>query len=237
MTQGLSNDKFKKKDPRNFMDAREQYQLSHKQWLFCMQYVGESECIGWKAASRSYGKADGITTEGGSMDQLTAKSIAIQNLKKPNIVACIQDMMGIVSMSGNEVLHRISRMAKANFSDLLDVDPATGKATLNLVKAQSNGAMYLVKKLNFDSFGNLKGVELHDAFAALTKMGQHHKLFDRAREAPIDARDLARELLDDLRAKHEDTPDHVLIEKVLARFSGSGVTQSDLIEEAPDRNN
>jgi len=139
-------------------------------------------------------------------------------------------------MTPNEVLHRISKMARANLSDLIDVDE-TGKPTLNLKKAQEQGAMYLVKKLNFDSFGNLKSLEIHDSFAALAKMGQHHKLFDRAREAQIDPKDLARELLDDLRAKHEDIPDHMLVEKVLARFSGSGVTQSDLVEQAPDMNN
>lgn len=228
---GMRMDKFKsKKDPRSYIDAREQYQLSYKQWLFCMQYVGESECIGWKAASRTYGKADGVVSEGGTMEILTAKSIAAQNLKKPNVLACVQDMMGIMSMSSNEVLHRLSSFARANFSDMVDIDPVSNKPTLNLKKARDHGAMFLIKKMNLDSFGNLKSIELHDAFAALTKIGQHHKLFDRARETPIDARDLARELLDDLRAKHEDIPDATLVEKVLARFSGSGVTHSDLIE-------
>src|SRR5678815_5092818 len=92
---GVPMSKFEKKDPRDYMVAKEQYGLSHKQFMFGILYVGECECVGWKAASRSYGKADGITTEGGSMDQNTAKSIAIQNLKKPNMVAFIQDLMGL----------------------------------------------------------------------------------------------------------------------------------------------
>jgi hypothetical protein len=232
---GVDANKFKKKDPRDWLDARDHYGLSRKQWLFAMEYVGAAECIGWKAAARTYGDANGTTEEGGSMKPEVAKSIAIQNLKKPNIVACIQDLMGITSMSPNEVLHRITRLAKANLSDLMDVDPETGKPVLNLKKAQERGAMYLVKKMNFDAFGNLKSLEIHDSFLALTKMGQHHKLFDRQREQPIDPRDLARELLEDLRAKHEDMSDQVLVEKVLARFSGSGVTQSDLLE-SPEAN-
>lgn len=236
MTQGLSNDKFKKKNPAIYLEAKDQYQVSHKQWLFCMKYIGEAECIGWKAASFSYGKADGITTDGGSMEILTAKSIAAQNLKKPNVRALIQDLMGEVSMTSNEVLHRISTIARGNFTDLVDIGE-DGKPTLNLAKATKSGAMLLLKKLNLDAFGNLKSVELHDSFAALVKMGQHHKVFDRNREAVIEPRDLARELLDDLRAKHEDIPDHMLISKVLERFSGSGVTESDLIENAPDMNN
>lgn len=236
MTSGLNNDKFKKKDPRIYLEARDQYQVTHKQWTFCMKYIGEAECIGWKAACLSYGKADGITTDGGSMDMLTAKSIACQNLQKPNIRALLQDLMGVVAMGPNEVLHRISVMARANFTDMVDIDE-TGKPTLNLSKANKSGAMLLIKKMNLDSFGNLKSIELHDSFAALTKMGQHHKVFDRNREATIEPRDLARELLDDLRAKHENIPDHMLIAKVLERFSGSGVTESDLIEQAPDMNN
>lgn len=233
---GVDAQQFKKKDPRSYMDAKEQYGLSYKQWLFCIQFVGDAECVGWKAACRSYGKADGIDTEGGSMKLEVAKAIGVQNLQKPNIVACIQDLMGILSMSSNEVLHRISTIARANFTDLIDIGE-DGKPALNLSKATKQGAMLLVKKINLDSFGNLKSIELHDSFAALTKMGQYHKLFDRNRETPIDAKDLARELLDDLRAKHEDIPDHMLVTKVLERFSGSGVTQSDLIEQAPDLSN
>ena len=236
MTQGLSNNKFKKRNPAVYLEAKDQYQVSYKQWLFCIKYVTEAECIGWKAAALSYGKADGIIADGGSMELLTAKSIAAQNLRKSNVRALLQDLMGDVSMTANEVLHRISTIARANFTDLVDIDE-TGKPTLNLAKASKSGAMLLIKKMNLDAFGNLKSVELHDSFAALTKMGQHHKVFDRNREATIEPRDLARELLDDLRAKHEDIPDHLLVMKVLERFSGSGVTESDLIEQAPDMNN
>lgn len=227
---------FKKKDPRNFMDAREQYGLSHKQWKFCILYCGEAECSPSRAAAWSYGNADGLVSEGGSMEQMMAGSVGSQNMKKPAIQACIQDLMGISVMTSNEVMHRISKMASANLSELLDIGD-DGKAIVNLKKAQQRGAMYLIKKLNFDSFGNLKSMELHDSFAALTKLGQHHKLFDRTREVTVDSRDLARELLDDLRAKHEDIPDSMLVQKVLERFSGSGVTESDLIEQAPDLNN
>ena len=233
--QGVTNDKFKKRNPSIYLEAKDQYQVSHKQWLFCMKYVGEAECIAWKAAALSYGKADGIIEDGGSMDINMAKSIGAQNVKKPNVRALLQDLMGEVAMTSNEVLHRISTIARANFTDLVDIDD-TGKPMLNLKKATKSGAMLLIKKMNLDSFGNLKSIELHDSFAALTKMGQHHKVFDRNREATIEPRDLARELLDDLRAKHENIPDHLLVQKVLERFSGSGVTESDLIE-APDMSN
>jgi hypothetical protein len=236
MTQGISNDKFKKRNLAIYLEAKDQYQVSHKQWLFCMKYVGEAELMGPKAAALSYGKADGLVSDGGSMDLNMAGSIAYQNLKKPNVLALLQDLMGQVSMTSNEVLHRISTIARANFSDLVDIDDV-GKPVLNLRKASKAGAMLLIKKMNLDSYGNLKSIELHDAFAALTKMGQHHKVFDRNRETAIEPRDLARELLDDLRAKHEDIPDHMLISKVLERFSGSGVTESDLIEQASDMNN
>jgi hypothetical protein len=226
-----SSEKFRnrKRDPRNYTDAKEQYGLSHKQWMFCIKYVGEAECVGWKAAAWSYGDANGVKEDGGSMTTIVAKSIASQNLAKPNISACIQDLLGIITISPNEVLHRISRLARANFDDLMDIDE-NGKAVLNLKKAKQAGVMLLVKKLNMDSFGNLKSIELHDSFAALSKMGQHYKLFDRNRETVVEPRDLARELLDELRAKHEDIPDAMLIAKVLERFSGSGVTESDLID-------
>lgn len=234
--QGVSQEKFKKKNPRIYLEARDQYDLSFKQWRFAMSYCGESECMPYKAAAASYGKADGLVDQGGSMEILLARSIGSQNMKKPNILACIQDIMGATVMHPNEVMHRLSKMAGANLGEMLDVDPITGIAKLDLNKAIRHGVMHLVKKLHFDSFGNLKTVEIHDAFAALGKMGQHYKLFDRQREAPLEPRDLARELLDDLRAKHENLPEHVLMAKVLERFSGSGVTESDLVE-APDLNN
>ena len=216
-------------DPRNWLEAREHYGLTYRQWRFCTAYAGEAECRMHKAAALSYGKADGLLTEGGSMDYYVARSIATQNLKIPKIQQCIQDLMGTVVMKPNEVMHRLSKLASANMAELLQVNE-DGTAKLDMAKAVARGAMYVVKKMNFDSFGNLKSIEVHDAFAALTKLGQHYKLFDRTREQQIDPKDLARELLDDLRAKHEDIPDHMLIAKVLDRFSGSGVTESDLVE-------
>lgn len=234
---GVKMDAFKKKvNPLVYSEARDYYALTYKQWRFCIVYAGEAECQHARAAALTYGKGDGLQSEGGSMDYKTANAVGYQNLQKPNIQLCINDILGETVMKPNEVMHRLSKMASANISELIDID-AAGNATLNLKKAQSRGAMYLVKKLNFDMHGNLKSIEIHDSFAALAKLGQHHKLFDRNREAQMDPRDLARELLDDLRAKHEELPDHVLIEKVLARFSGSGVTASDLVDEAPDLNN
>lgn len=219
-----------KKDPRIYKNARDAYDLSLKQWKFCMAYCGEAEFKAYRAAAMTYGNADGLVEEGGSMSKDLAKSIGFQNIRKPHMAQCIQDMLSAGTMSPNEVMNRLSKMASSNVTSMLDVDPTTKKATLNLKKAVEEGATYAIKKLNFDSFGNLKSIELHDAFAALTKIGQHHKLFDRQRESPLEPRELARELLDDLRAKHEEIPDHMLIAKVLERFSGSGVTESDLIE-------
>ncbi len=236
--QGVNMNKFKSnRDPWNYHEAKETYALTFKQWKFCKVYCTDAECVGYRAAALSYGKADGLESDGGSMSYKIATAIGYENMQKPNIQLCIQDMLGVSVMKPNEVMHRISKMASANIAELLDVDKDTGQATLNLKKAMARGAMFLVKKLNFDSFGNIKSIEVHDSFAALTKLGQHHKLFDRTREAQPDARELARELLDDLRSRHEDLPDHVLIEKVLGRFSGSGVTVSDLVDEAPDLNN
>jgi phage terminase small subunit len=220
----------KKKDPRIYLDAKDLYGLSLKQWKFAISYCGESECNPTRAAAWSYGKADGLVSEGGSMELDMAKSIGFQNMKKANIRSCIQEIMGVTVMQPNEVMHRMTKMAMANLDDMIDIDPTTGTGKLNLAKARKLGSMGLIKKLNFDAFGNLKSLELHDAFAALGKLGQHHKLFDRSREAQVEPRDLARELLDELRAKHENIPDHMLIAKVLERFSGSGVTESDLID-------
>jgi hypothetical protein len=236
----MEKNKFeKRKDPRTYENAKEVYGLSHKQWKFCMVYCHEAEFIAYRAAAWTYGNCDGLLSEGGSMADDMAKGIAYQNMHKPHIAACIQDIIGVGSMTPGEVMNRLTKMASANFTDILDIDPVTNKTTVNLNKAIKRGATYIIKKLNFDSFGNLKSVELHDAFAALAKIGQHHKLFDRQRETPLEPRELARELLDDLRAKHEDIPDHMLVSKVLERFSGSGVTESDLVEiqNAPDISN
>ena len=197
-----------------------------------MVYCGEAEFSASRAAAMTYGKCDGIEEEGGSMAYNTAKSIGAQNMAKVNIQECISDILQVTTMPKEEVLNRISKMASANVDDMLDIDPTTGKATLNLYKAKQRGALFLLKKINYDTFGNIKSVEMHDSFAALVKLGQHHRLFDRQQERPLDAREEAKALLEELRDKHgHQFDDHILVEKVVAQYSNKGITANDLVEE------
>lgn len=234
----------KQRDPREWCFAKRYYNLTIKQWKFAMLYVGECNFDSTQAILRSYGNekpfaCDEFTVpeeQRNTMTYVAAKSMGSQNLAKVNIQECISDLLQVTSMPKDEVLNRISKMARGDVGDVIQID-ASGKPTIDLKKAKEKGALYLIKKLNFDSMGNLKSIEMHDSFAALVKLGQHHKLFDRQAEQPVDPRVLARELLEELRFKYEDRlPETVIMQKVIERFGSQGVTEHDLIE-APDNNN
>jgi len=71
-------------------------------------------------------------------------------------------------MSANEVLSRLSEMARVDMADFLGEDGA-----IDWAKVKAKG--YLVKKVMHTSKGPV--IELHDAKDALKWVGKHHQLF------------------------------------------------------------
>lgn len=69
-----------------------------------------------------------------------------------------------------EVLDRLADQARANMADFVSLDPATGRAQIDLAKAEKAGKLHLIKKISHGRNG--LQIELYDAQAALEKLGK-----------------------------------------------------------------
>ncbi len=103
-------------------------------------------------------------------------------LKQPHIAAAIEERLGEVAMSANEVLARLTEHARSDIGEFLDID-----GNLDLKRMKDSGMTRLVKKLNTSKASGTtpKGgdweretvtLELHDAQAALTTLARYHGL-------------------------------------------------------------
>lgn len=212
----------------NFIHYRNKYNLTWKQYRFLMEYVGDADFIGWKAIMASYGRPlpDWCNEV---MNHQTANAMAVQNLQKPNIQNALSDLLSAMIMKPGEVLTRLTKIAKASEADFFDVDEQSGKLTFNYRKAKAHGVTGLIKKINFNTYGDIRSIELHDAQSALVTLGKHHKLFDRAAEQPVDPKDVARELFAELQVEYEDLDKEILARRVVHKFKNQGVRLEDLM--------
>jgi phage terminase small subunit len=116
----------------------------------------------------------------------TAYSIGSENLTKPEIKAAIDARLAELKMSSDEVMIRLSQMARGDMRDFMDITH-DGKAFINLTKAAKRGKLHLIKEIeqtrDTKKIGDTEyitetfRVKLHDAMAALQLIGKHHKLF------------------------------------------------------------
>lgn len=95
-------------------------------------------------------------------------------LKNVEIEAEIQRRLDELKMGADEVLIRLSKMARADISEFIN---DYGGIDWDRVRAQG----YLVKKVRH-SKGKNSEIELHDAQSALQLIGKHHGLFVERRE-------------------------------------------------------
>lgn len=114
--------------------------------------------------------------------------IAHDNLKNPKIRKEIDRRFREATMSAEEVLMRLTEIARADFGDVTDRD-----GNFDMKLAKKRGKSYLIKKQEFtEKFIPQEGdddivirtakVELHDPMRALELLGKYHKTFDRAAE-------------------------------------------------------
>jgi len=123
--------------------------LTAKQKAFIAHYL---ECWNATEAARRAGYAE-----------RSIRSIASENLTKPNIRAEIDRRMKLLVMSADEAMLRLTQEATATLEDFIDITPSGGW-TLNLNKAKQAGKLGLLKELKFNQFGPV--IKLHDAQAA-----------------------------------------------------------------------
>lgn len=135
--------------------------LTNRQQVFVEEYL---RCWNATEAARRAGYSEN-----------SIRSIAAENLTKPDIKAYIDARLGELKMSADEVMVRVTDIARGSMADFLDDE----RQTLDLAKADRAGKLHLVKKFSHtvtDKSENIS-IELYGADAALALLGKHHKLF------------------------------------------------------------
>ena len=117
------------------------------------------------------------------------------------IQEAIQERLTELKMSADEVLVRLSDMARADISEFI-----TDYGAIDWDKVRKQG--YLVKKV-LHRRGENSQIELYDSQSALSLLGKHHRLFNERQEnLNIDLSNLTDDQLQRI-ASGED-PVHVL---------------------------
>lgn len=141
--------------------------LTLRQEKFCLEYVVRMN--GTEAARQA----------GYSGNDNVLAVTAHDNLRNPKIRARVNELLASYTMEKNEILSRLTVMARGDIADLLD--PKT--MSIDWQRAKALGVTHLVKKFKQtvitkdDSETLITEVELHDPQAALVHLGKAHALF------------------------------------------------------------
>lgn len=145
----------------------------------------------------------------------TARSIAHENLTKPDIKAEIERIYEESTVSAKEVLARFSDHARGDIGDIWD--ESTGQ--IDWQKARESGKTALIKRIKHktiittdkDGEGTTiteDELELHDPQKALQLLGKHHKLFiDRTEISGVDGKPIEVKAYRNFSPDEWDTPD------------------------------
>lgn len=154
-------------------------ELSNTDYDFGCEYL-----INGLNATRAYMK----THPESSYD--SARSSSSELLAKPNIVLFINDRMKKKAMQADEVVARLSDIARGNHLPFIKV-ASDGFIYFDFSQPEAKDYMHLIKKIETKRERRIEGagadaeewegewvkVELHDAHAALRDLGRWHKLF------------------------------------------------------------
>ena len=154
--------------------------MNNKQRAFVEEYL-----IDWNATQAALRAG---------YSERTAYSIGHENLSKPEIADAIKRRLDEKTMKADEVLTRLSDMARGDLGDFLDIESMS--FDLSLRKAKELGLTHLIKKVKQRTVTTLKKdgddeethyveIELHDSQSALEKLGKAHKLFVDRKEISI----------------------------------------------------
>lgn len=146
--------------------------LSNKQRMFVEEYLRDFNAT--QAAIRT-GYSPHTANEQGS------RLLANVSIKEA-VAARIAER----KMSADEVLDKLSDIARSDMGDFLDIGSMGFSIDLN--KAQEAGKLHLIKKVKMRTTTTLSkdgvetethdiDLELYDKVSVLEKMGRHHKLF------------------------------------------------------------
>src|SRR5687768_17235147 len=119
-------------------------------------------------------------------------------LKSPGVQALIAQEVDKAAMPAEEVLARLSQHAAGDAGDFAELFAAKTHAEMKraLLALKRRGLSCLVRKI-----GRVRGgfsIELHDAQAAMVRLGNHHRLWTEKVEVSLDPDDLADLSYDEL---------------------------------------
>lgn len=152
--------------------AKEAGKLTLKQQLFVESYLGAAAGNATEAARMAGYKG----SEG------TLRTVAAENLTKPNIAALIADRATQAAMSADEVIAELAAIAKSPWKEFLEFD------------GLQEGTRILAR------------LRLTDKLKALELLGKYHKLFTDKVEQTDEIIDLSQ-LTDDQLDKYEQYRD------------------------------
>jgi phage terminase small subunit len=179
--------------------------LTNKQRAFIAEYLKDFNAT--RAALRA------------GYSKKTARFIGAENLTKPYIAEKISENLAERAMGADEVLARMSAMARGSAEDYLTIDEY-GHTSIDLPRMKAEGKMHLVKKYKVTK--QSVELELYDAQSALLTLGKHHGLW-----VDKDTADWRKEIIALLKAERI-TPEQVRAEvgEELARdlFKSAGIS-------------
>lgn len=137
----------------------------------------------------------------------------------------IQRRVSERAMSADEVLIRLSNMARADIGDFLSILPGKAAPMLDLGKAATAGKLGLIKKIKASADGTIVEFELYDAQAALVQLGKFHKvLIDRSELTGVNGGPIAVESLHKTDLGKLDTAELVALRAIVAKAAGNNDT-------------
>jgi phage terminase small subunit len=158
--------------------------LTTKQRLFVESYL-----------SNGFNATEAARMAGYKGSENTLSSVGYENLRKPEIAALVSERMNEAAMSANEVLARLSAIARGNLEDVVDEDgrfdfdkarraKKTGllkklkrKATKKQVDARTEGKDEEAETIETSVVYEEVEFEMYSAHEALKDLGKYHKLF------------------------------------------------------------
>lgn len=105
----------------------------------------------------------------------SARSIANENLTKPDILAEIEARTKDGAMELDEALARLGSIARGTMEDFTSFNEGPyPEAVIDLDKARERGVLHLIKKLKYNEHGKLE-IELYSALEANKFIVEMHK--------------------------------------------------------------
>lgn len=140
----------------------------------------------------------------------TAYSIGSENLTKPEIAEQIQARLDAMVMSADETLVSLSKIARGDMSDFLNLDGGDDERLLDFQKAKNRGSISLIKKFKIGKHGI--EFELYDKQSALNTLAKHHGLLKERIEIDVN---LVAEAIGALEALGQDPS--AIFNEIIAR--------------------